>query len=153
MRTLGVHAAGNVLYLAVAQDGEIVETEPYTFENPAGLAAAQRLPALRNEAQKIVTLLGVSRVRVLNAETNYKTSIAAVHTRIELETLLALGAAEAGVDCDRMTRPTLRSLLSLPKKGELVLMVTEVADKVGPHWSPRKRDLAALAALAAERQG
>lgn len=152
MRTLGVHGAGDVLYLSVADENGIADEGPYTFEDPAGLAAARRLPTLRDEAQKIVNSLGVERVRILNPESNYKTTITSVHTRIALETVLALGSAEAGVDCDRLSRPAVRSLLSLPKKGELVSLVDQVTEKVGPHWSPRKRDLAALVAVAAQRQ-
>lgn len=151
MRALGVSGTGNVLYLAVAADGSVVDEAPYTFEPITGLPASERLPALHDEATKMVRAMRVGRVRILDPESTYQTTVQAVQARLELETLLALGAAEAGVDCARMTRGKLRSLLELPKKGQLVQLVGQVTDKVGPHWGPRKRDLAALAALAAER--
>jgi len=152
MRTLGVNGAGEVLYLAVAENGEIVDAAPHTFEAPAGLAAGERLPALRDQAEKTVKAFKVERVRVLDPETSWQTAAVSVQARFALETILALGAADAGVDCDRLSRAALRSLLGLPRKGELVKLAGEVTSRVGPHWGPRKRDLASLAALAAEKQ-
>lgn len=72
--------------------------------------------------------------------------------RFALEMLLALGAAEAGADCDRLSRAAARSVLGLPRSGQLAKLVPEVTERVGKHWGPGKRDLAALAAVAAERE-
>ncbi len=152
MRTLGVNGAGDALFLAIAQDGEILDAEPYTFAEPAGLAVARRLPAMRDEAEKLVRSLAVTRVRILDPETSYKCAAVSMLKRFALETLLALGASEAGADCDRMSRATARSLLGLPRAGELAKLVPEVTGKVGKHWAPGKRNLAALAAIAAARQ-
>lgn len=152
MRTLGVNGAGASLYLAVAQDGVILDVAPYIFAEPSGLAACDRLPALRDRAEKTVKSLGVERVRILDPEVTYKAAAVSLLDRIALETVFALGAADAGVDCERLPRPTLRSLLALPKKGALIDLVTGVTPRTGPHWSPGKRDLAALAAIAAEEQ-
>lgn len=152
MRTLGVHGAGECLYMSVADDGLVVDVQPYTFHEPTGLPAMRRLAVLRDDAYKTLTSLGVERVRILDAEATYSTRIAAVHQRIALETILALSAAEAGIDCARLSRPKARSLLSLPMKGELVGLVGDVTGKVGGQWSPRKRDLAAMAAIAASRE-
>lgn len=152
MRTLGVNGAGEVLYLAVAEDGEVLDVEPSTFSQPAGLAFGDRLAAMRDEADKLVVSLSVARVRILDPEATYKPPAVSVRARFALETILALGAAGAGADCDRMSRASARSLLGLPKRGGLAAMATEVTPKVGKHWAPGKRDLAALAALAADRQ-
>lgn len=152
MRTLGVNGAGEALYLAVAQDGEILDVEPYTF---AGLPSARRLAAMRDEAEKLVRSLDVARVRILDPETSYQCAAVAMQQRYALETLLALGAAEAGADCDRLSRAGARSVLGLPRSGQLAKLVSDVSDvtdKVGKHWSPGKRDLAAIAAVAANRQ-
>lgn len=153
MRTLGLHAAGDTLYLAVAVDGEVSDIGPYVFQQPQGLSAARGLTALRTEAAKVVTSLKIERVRILNAEPNYKGTYSSLLTRVALETIFALGAAEADVDCDRFTRAKVRSLLSLSKSGSLTARVGEVTAPVGPQWAPGKRDLAALTAIAADREG
>lgn len=151
MRTLGVNGAGDTLYLAVADDGEIVDVDPYSFAEPTGIAAVQRYGALRAEAEKLVRTLGVQRVRILDPESNYAPAAVSVQKRHALETLLYLGACDAGADTDRLSRSKCRSLLDLPKKGPIAGMVKDVTAPVGPHWG-RKRDLAALAAIAACKQ-
>lgn len=153
MRTLGVNGGADTLFLAVAEDDEVVDVKPYTFSEPVGLPAVLRLPALRNEAVKLVRSLAVERVRILDPETSWSTPAVLVRSRFALETLLALGAADAAVDCERLSRGSVRALLDLPKKGPLHTLVPQVTPKVGGQWKPRMRDLAALAALAAERQG
>jgi hypothetical protein len=151
VRALGANGSGNVLYLAVVEDGLVLDIEPYVFAMPTGLPAGRRLPALRDEAEKLVRSAAVARVRILDPETSWQTAAVQVQARFALETLLALGAADAGVDCDRLARGTARSLLELPKRGAVQEHVSLVTEKVGKHWT-RKRDLAAIAALAAERQ-
>ncbi len=151
MRTLGVNGASDTLFLAVAEDGTVLDVEPYTFSEPAGLPSERRLPAMRDEAEKLVRSLAVARVRILDPETAYKCAAVTMRTRYALETLLALGAAEAGAECDRLSRAAARSVLGLPRSGQLASLVSEVTSKAGKHWSG-KRDLAALAAIAADRQ-
>lgn len=151
MRTLGVNGAGESLFLAVAEDGTVLDEEPYSFAEPAGLPSNRRLPAMRDEAEKLVRSLDVARVRILDPETSYQCAAVSMQKRFALETLLALGAAEAGADCDRLSRAGARSVLGLPKRGKLAELVPEVTERVGKHWAG-KRDLAALAAIAAERQ-
>ena len=150
MRTLGVNGAGDTLYFAVADSGEVLDLDPYVFAEPTGIPAVRRYAALRAEGEKVVRSLEVERVRILDPETTYAPPAVSVQKRFALETLLHLGACDAGVDCDRMSRARCRSLLELPKKGALPDLVKEATEKVGPHWA-RKRDLAALAALAAGR--
>lgn len=115
MRTLGVNGAGGILYLAMAEDDRVVDLQPYTFEVPQGLPESQRLIRLRSEASKLVEELGVTRVRVLDAESSYKDSYAALRGRITLETVLMLGCLEACVDTARLSRARTRSLLGLSK--------------------------------------
>lgn len=152
MRTLGVNGAGESLFLAVAEDGTVLDEEPYAFAEPAGLPTGRRLSAMRDEAEKLVRSLDVTRVRILDPETSYQCAAVSMQKRFALETLLALGAAEAGADCDRLSRAAARSVLGLSRSGQLAKLVPEVTGKVGKHWGPGKRDLAALAAIAADRQ-
>lgn len=107
---------------------------------------------MRDEAEKLVASLSVKRVRILDPETNYKAAAVTMRARFALETLLALGAADAGVDCDRLSRAATRSLLRIGRAGALKDHVAEFTGAVGKSWKPNKRDVAALAAIAAERQ-
>src|SRR5450631_1339925 len=151
VRTLGVSGAGDVLYLAVAVDGQILDIAPYTFEEPVGIEEAKRLAALHNEAAKLVGALGVERVRLLDAESSYSASYAALKKRIAVETVLMLGCSDAGAEAGRVSRAKLRSLLGLPRGGTLLSLVPSITPPVGPKWA-RKRDLAALTAIAAYRE-
>jgi hypothetical protein len=151
VRALGINAAGAVLYVAVADDGIVVDLGPYTFELAAGLGGAQQLVAARSEMENTLRSLKVDRVRILDAETTFRATISAVRARITLETLLSLAAADADVDCTIMARATCRALLGLPRSGQLVDHVAQVTGPIGPKWS-RKRDLAAVVAVAAVRQ-
>lgn len=72
MRTLGVNGAGELLFLAVAEDGKVLDEEPYAFAEPAGLPSGRRLSAMRDEAEKLVRSLDVARVRILDPETSYQ---------------------------------------------------------------------------------
>lgn len=152
MRALGVNGSGKALYLSVAVDGKVEDAQPYTLAEPAGLAADMQLPALRDEVVRILQALNISRVRVLDAEPNYKASYSSLQPRIALESVVLLAAADAGVEGGRLTRARLRSLLELPRGGGLKTHVAAVTSAVGGSWSPNKRDLAALAALAAVKE-
>jgi len=91
----------------------------------------------------------VQRVRVLDAETTSRGTYASLVPRIAMETAVLLGATAAGVDAARLTRKRVRSLLGLPTGGPLRDLVGDQLVKSGKHWGPDKRDVAALAALAA----
>lgn len=147
MRTLGINGAGNVLYLAVAEDDRILDLEPYSVTEPEGLASDQRLISVRDRFKRILATHSVQRVRVLDAETQYKTTYAALRDRMAMETVALMASAESGVDACRLSRQKVKSLLGLTGPGALGTRVQEVTEPIGGHWA-RKRDLAALVALA-----
>lgn len=150
MRTLGVNGAGEVLYLALALDGKILDVEPYAVAEPDGLAADQRLVAVRDRISRILTTHAVDRLRILDAEPQYKASYAALRIRIALESIALLASAECGVDAARLSRPKVKSLLGMTGPGALGTRVSEVTEAVGGSWS-KKRDMAALVALAGQK--
>lgn len=151
MRTLGVSGSSNALFLAVAENGVIEDARPYTVSEPAGLAPNDQLVAVRDEVTRILEAFGISRLRVLDAESSYSASYAALRPRVTLEAVVLLAAAETGVDAGRQTRGRVRSLLGLPRSGSLASHVRSVTPPVGGSWT-NKRDLAALVALAAEKE-
>jgi hypothetical protein len=151
MRTLGVNGVSDVLYLAFALDGEIVDVQPYSISEPAGLAADQALVSVRDEVVRLLGTHNVNRVRVLDAEPSYSASYAAMRGRLTLEAIVLLASAEARIDARRLSRAKVKSLLGLPKAGSLGTHVGSVVTPVGKSWS-KKRDLAALVALAGEKE-
>lgn len=151
MRTIGINGASDLLYLALAVDGEIMDVEPYTVSEPRGLVADQRLVSVRDEILRVIKTHSVERVRVLDAETSYTATYATLRVRLTLEAIALLACAEAGVDARRLSRPKVKSLLGLTGRGALATRVAEVVSPVGGSWT-RKRDLAALAALASEKE-
>jgi hypothetical protein len=72
--------------------------------------------------------------------------------RIALETLVRLAAVETETEIEVLPRPTLRTRLELPAKGRLAEHVpSRIPSKVGKNWG-EERQLAALAALAADEE-
>ena len=152
MRVLGVNAASNVLWLACAGPDGLLDVDPTDVRLPTGLETGKQLLAARDDMVRIFRGHDVDRVRLLGAEATYKASYTSFVPRLTMETIVALAAAEADIDFVRLPRPKVRSILGLPKTGALETHVGKVCDSQPPHWSPKKRDLAALAALAGTRE-
>lgn len=89
MRVLGVNGAGDALYVAVADDGAVVDLQPHTFEFPAGTAADQQVAGARHDMERVLRSLNAERVRILDGEPTYKATVQQLRRRIALETLLA----------------------------------------------------------------
>jgi hypothetical protein len=149
MSILGINVASNIAYLALVRDSAVVDIEPTQLGLPSGLDEAPRLAEFQEEVLRVLEQLDASRVRVLGAETTYSASYNAFLPRITLETLILVAAAQR--DGQRMSRAKCRSLLGLPRRGSLASHADTVTPAVGPAWR-NKRDLAALVALAADRQ-
>lgn len=152
MITLGVNATTDQAFLAVVDGETVVDIEPASLRLAQGLSPGQQLRALRDESARLIRAASVQRVRILNAEpSRFSTSYASLIPRLTLESVIAFAAAELGIDCDRRTRASLRSSFDLPREGTLASHVGSVLNFAGKSWT-NKRDLAALAALAGNRE-
>ena len=161
MITLGVNATTDQAFLAVVDGETVVDIEPASLRLAQGLSPGQLRPprvvgqqllALRDESARLIRAASVQRVRILNAEpSRFSTSYASLIPRLTLESVIAFAAAELGIDCDRRTRASLRSSFDLPREGTLASHVGSVLNFAGKSWT-NKRDLAALAALAGNRE-
>lgn len=152
MITLGVNATTDQAFLAVVDGETVVDIEPASLRLAQGLSPGQQLLALRDESARLIRAASVQRVRILNAEpSRFSTSYASLIPRLTLESVIAFAAAELGIDCDRRTRASLRSSFDLPREGTLASHVGSVLNFAGKSWT-NKRDLAALAALAGNRE-
>ncbi len=150
-RVLGINVAGSTAYLALCDDAEITNDKPEKLVAPDGLAADSGTLAFLDDIGRVLGQLRVERVRVLDPEPTYSTSVQSVVPRITIETLFLLAAWQRGLDAGRISRARIRSLLDLGRSGSLSSLAASVTKPVGSSWTG-KRDLAALAALAGGRE-
>ncbi|TDD32894.1 hypothetical protein E1287_21060 [Actinomadura sp. KC06] len=140
--------ASSVLWLAVAEDGSLVNAEPHRLGLPAGLAPGPQIAAVIEDCERV--LRDVGRVAILDPEPTVKWPTKAARARFGLEMLVAVAASQHNVPCEELSRSTVRSRLGLPKAGRLDSHVGQVVKApLSPNWKG-KRDLAALAALSVE---
>jgi hypothetical protein len=152
VRCLGVNPTANGMWLACADDGQLVPTVPHSLTLPSGMESGEQLSAMLDECVRVLRDLAPCRVLTLDPEPNNKLKFAQVRGRVTGETLLALAAARANIPCDRIGRARLRSRLNLSRSGNLSSLAGEViSEPLSPHWKGQ-RDLAALAALAGQDQ-
>jgi hypothetical protein len=153
-RTLGVNCSSKHAFLTLAEDGEIVATNPERLE-PPGTEESERLRGFYHAFRRVLADLRPDRVCLLLPESNprHRPTHAELTPRIGMETLVRLAAVESDddVEIEVLARPTVRSRLGLGNKGKLVDLVPKaIPEPIGHHWK-NARDLAALAALAGER--
>jgi len=148
MRILGASATGSTLWLAVVEDGELVDSSPYRLEARDGLERGQQLVALLDDCKRVLVDLAPASVVVLEPEATGTFTFRQSRDRVTTEVLLCLAAAEADIPCSYVSRPTVKSRLGLGSAGKLVEKVSAVLPvPFNPHWKG-KRDLAALVAMA-----
>lgn len=150
VKTLGVNGTNDRAYLAVARDGEVIDTQPYSVSLATGMPDGEQLITLRDEIVRLLEVHRIDRVRILDAESNYQSSYSALTGRLTIETVIALAASEKEIDCLRLTRRRVRSILEIEIKGKLSVEAARSYPIVGGSWTG-KRDLAALAAIAGNR--
>ena len=138
------------MWLVCCEDGELVATTPLCLSLPSGLETGHSLVALLDEAERTLRSVAPDAVLILEPEATNRLTFTQSRRRVTGETLLSLAAARLDLPCDYMSRPKLRALLKLPKKGALADLASEViGSPLSPHWK-NKRDLAALTALAGD---
>jgi hypothetical protein len=149
--TLGVNGTTEQAFLAVVNDETVLDVPPYALRLAQGLTAGEPLLALRDETAKLLQVMMIDRVRILDAETNSPASYVPLTRRLTIESVIAFAAAERGINCERRTRASMRSVFGFPRTGPLSSHVRAVIAPIGQAWT-NKRDLAALVALAGNRE-
>lgn len=148
-RVLGANATGGTLWFVLAVDGHLTGHDPVSFELAAGLSHAKALEAGRTDLAATLTRLQVDLVALAEPEVS-KQTYQALRPRMSVELVLEFAAAKAGVELERLTRARMRSKLELGRAGSIDSHVGAVVDApLNPHWK-KKRDVAALAALACD---
>jgi hypothetical protein len=152
VRILGVSCSSDSAYLAVVDDGLVVDAGVEKIAAPMVAHSAEQLVSVLAEVRRIIAQLRPNAMVLLNPEQSprAKRTHSAHVPRIALETLVRLGAQQADCPLEILARPTVRSRLNLPLKGSLVDHVGELLPrKSGKNWG-EERQLAAVAALAGE---
>lgn len=150
MRVLGAHVASGVMYLACAEDGEIVELDHYDLTLTQGLEHGRALQAAVEDGKRLISRAGADQVVVLEPEPSGRATYGGLVDRIAVESCVAIATSQLGVTFHRLNRARLRSLLGLPRAGMLASYAAQVTVKVSPHWT-NARDLASMTAIAVSR--
>lgn len=147
MVSIGVHCKSDTAYLALAEDGHILDDPHQQLVLGKGREATDRLVSLMADVERLVTEVKPVAVRVLEPE-RYEALYARIAPRVAVETVVRVGAARAGANVEMLARTTARSRLGMPKGGKFEHhFATVVAEPVGKYWNAG-RNLAAAAALA-----
>jgi hypothetical protein len=151
MRVLGVNTVGKAAWLALAEGDSPLTGVPLKIDAPPGLEEGSGLLAVKNDVKRILLSHEVGRVRILGAEGTYQDTQAGWIPRLTLETLFFIAAAEADVDCRRLSRPKVKGLFGFDGRGALHVHAAKILEPSAPHWT-KKRDLATLVALAGAKE-
>lgn len=151
LRTLGVNCSSDSAYLALVEDGQVIDVGVVEKVDARMIAdSGEQLVVVLGELRRIIAQIRPDAIVLLNPEQSprAKRTHSAHVPRITLETLVRLAAHQAACPLEILPRPTLRSRLGIPIKGSLAAHAAEfLPSKSGKNWS-EERQLAAVAAMA-----
>jgi len=150
-RILGVNCDPHAAFLAAVQGGAVVDGLPERLKPPEGMELGDRLLEFVDEVRRVIGRVGPSRVGMLLPESGkHQPPHKSISSRVTIETLVRVAAAQEGVPVDLLARATVRARLQLPKKGALSTHLDAGAGPpVGKYWTTG-RGLAAMVGRAVE---
>jgi hypothetical protein len=151
---LGANCSTHCAFFAVAVDGELSDGHVEYIDAPNLAESSEELKSVLDELSRVIKEVKADKIVLLKPEGGPipKKTHAAFVPRIALETLVRLAAIETETEIEVLPRPTVRTRLELPAKGKLAEHVQlRIPGKVGKNWG-EERQLAALAALAADEE-
>jgi len=146
-RALGVACKKEEIFLALAEDGELVVHAHEKLKAPALLEETERLEGTLSDLGRALRELRPDIVRILRPEQTYEDSYARIAPRATLETLVRLACLDAKVPVELLHRNSARARLGLDGKGKFEANLAKTVKSVGKYWNAG-RNLAAAAALA-----
>ncbi len=150
--TVGVNCNSEHAFVAVAVDGRIVDRAPERLELPA-MEESERLDVFIEDVARELKALGPDRISVLKHDhmKGQPVKVAALESRVVLETLVRLAAVKAGIPVEMTHRRTVRARLDCGFDGSLEDHLDQVIPTaVGQYWRAG-RGLAAMAALGLQK--
>src|SRR5262249_19214841 len=118
-RALGIWAKKGEIYLAVAEDGQIVEMDPQRIQAPAVMEASERLSGFLVSLRHALGDLPPERARILQPESNPPSPYGNLAPKIALETAVRVVCDETHVPVEVLHRAPARSRLGLERNGTL----------------------------------
>ncbi len=147
-RSLGVSCKSDVIFLALAEDGELIDNEHQRLQAPELLEETEQLRALQDAVGRVIAETRAKAVRVLMPELPYKGRYVTLAPRAALETIVRLAGESANVSVEVLQRSTARARVGMPREGKFEdLIVSVIPTRVGSYWAQGRR-LAAVAAIA-----
>jgi hypothetical protein len=160
MRVLGTIGTGDAMWLACSDHDGPIDLMPFQVTLPRVLESGEALIAARDDIRRVLRGAAAGRRVVLLSAGNNGRHTRGNHAavpRITMETVAGFAAAEEGMDFVRDSRATAKSWLGLPAEGGSEAYVDDVIKTPQTSHRKRKRDLAAMVAVAgvpeAERSG
>jgi len=148
MKALGVTVAGDLVFLATADDDEVGNVPPFRIAAPKLRDGSRESSLFLAATRRILDEVSPEKVGYLLPEPTYTASYDAFSGRAAAEALLAVACEEHRVEFERLPRQRVRSRLKVKGKLEIAADALLPAP-IGPYWKDRR--LAALAALAVSR--
>jgi hypothetical protein len=142
-RTLGVECKKQEVYLAVAEDGELLDEGPQRLQVPAIHEQTARLRSFLDDFGRVLAEGKPDAVNILQPETIYEATYAEFAPKATLETLIRLACVDAGVDSELVHRATVRS--GLGGRGKLDDLIGAKIKPVGKYWNAGRKYAAAAA--------
>jgi hypothetical protein len=150
-RALGIWAKKQEVYLAVAEDGEILDEDPQRIEAPSIMEANERLDGFLTSVRHALDEISPDAVRILQPEQIYEAPYSEFAPKITLEVLVRLACDERRLPVEVLHRTTARSRNGLGTKGRLDDLIEANIAPVGRYWNAGRK-YAAVAALSGERK-
>lgn len=152
MKVLGVTCSGTTALLSLVEDGQVVPSPVERVDVGALHEVSEELEATIEAVARAFGQVKPDLVVLLLPEHSpqFKKTYQEIAPRATLETLVRLAAVRSKIPIEVLARPTVRSLLGLPRSGDLASHVGDrIPESVGRYWNAG-RNVAALAALAGE---
>jgi hypothetical protein len=145
-RILGISTTTSTVFLAVVEDGNVIEIEPMKLAAPAPAGGLPAVGGFLTAFGHALAMIRPARVGLLLPESNYRAPYSELAPRAAAEALVLIAGQQANIPVERLPRPTLRSKLNFPMAGSLDTYVNQFPLKrVGPHWNEGRWHAAAAA--------
>jgi hypothetical protein len=146
---MGIECKKQAVYVAFAEDGELVDQEPQRLQVPAVHEETARLRGFLMDFAHVLAETKPDHVRIAQPEQVYEAQYRELAPKAALETLIRLACDDAGVPVEVLHRATARARV-FGRQGKMDELIEARVKPVGKYWNAGRK-YAAVAALAEER--
>ncbi|KQY55819.1 hypothetical protein ASD11_15050 [Aeromicrobium sp. Root495] len=147
LRVLGANATAGTLWFVIADDAVLSTPDTVSFQLASGKSRSDALRAGADELAAFLQRHKVDRVALAEPQPT-QTTYQSLLGRMTVEIVLEFGASAVGIELERVSRQRIKASLGLDGRGSTSdFAKTYIDEPLAPHWT-KKRDVAAMAALA-----